>query len=105
MCEPAFRRCQAPASSLGLDALAGKVAVGGIVNELFAGRDARQNFYEIALGRAEGEISELRNSLAVENVYTGQRAAGNDSGMRNDYRLPDAVGKLRCSVHAGAQLA
>jgi len=57
---------------LDLDAFAGEVAVRGRVNQFFTGRDTRQNLYQIALPRAEREITKLRNPLTVENVGSGQ---------------------------------
>src|ERR1035437_5695834 len=104
MCLPVARQFQGLASWLDLDALPRKVPVGGYVNEFFAGRNARQYFDETALCRAQSDVAKLRNPLAVQNIHTIERAARNDSGAWNEYRLPCAIGKLGRSIHARACL-
>src|ERR1017187_6559385 len=109
MCVPAARQFQGLASWLGscagVIALVGKLPVGGGVNELFTGGEARQCFDEIALCRSQSDVAQLSNPLAVENIHTVERAARNDSGAWNEYRPSCAISELGRSIHARARLA
>src|ERR1035437_1461189 len=103
MPETAVRRFQARVSWQDLDALAGKIAVGWLVDKSFAGGDTRQNFYEIASCRSQCEVTELRNALAVEEICTGQRTALRHGRTRNEKSLASARRKLRGSIDTGVE--
>jgi len=70
-CGPVFRRCQAPASWQYLDALAGKVGSEG-TSTSFSPGEMPTGPQRGSLVSRQREGAELRDSLAVENIRTGQ---------------------------------